>query len=169
MCWCLKVFFRVCANLTCRLCSFIVHQLYKICCVCWCPNFTSTSSSNRYESNRNSENNCEAIFHESFYQDVDRNTAEKLLYKKQDGTFIIRPTHIANCVAILSVIQNDRIFHLTIRRRRDGKLSLGNEKINERCFGSLNELINFYISNYLMLQSTDATKAHTLLLPFLGC
>lgn len=101
---------------------------------------------------------------EDFFKAVSRHSVENLLENKQNGTFIIRPSKNTN-LAILSVIQDDKIFHLNIRRRQDGLIALGNEKANEKCFKDLDSLINYYISNYLLLFSNQE-KSFTLLLPY---
>lgn len=101
---------------------------------------------------------------EDFLKAVSRSSAENLLKNKQNGTFIIRPSKHSN-LGILSVIQEDKIFHLNIRRREDGLIALGNEKTNEKCFKDLESLINYYISNYLVMYSNEE-KSLTLLLPY---
>lgn len=101
---------------------------------------------------------------EDFFKVVSRVAAENLLENKQNGTFIIRPSKNSN-LGILSVVQDDKIFHLNIRRRQDGLIALGNEKTNEKCFKDLESLINYYISNYLVLYS-NGEKNLTLLLPY---
>lgn len=103
---------------------------------------------------------------EDFFKAVSRDSAENLLENKQNGTFIIRPSKNSN-LGILSVIQDDKIFHLNIRKRQDGLIALGNEKANEKCFKDLESLINYYISNYLVLFSNEE-KSLTLLLPYRG-
>lgn len=106
------------------------------------------------------------LIKETFYKDVDRETAEQLLKNKQNGTFIIRPSNSSK-LGTLSVVQDARVFHLTIRRRdQDNCIALGTEKSNERCFNSINSLINYYISNYLILCSRKERRTFTLLLPF---
>lgn len=98
--------------------------------------------------------------------DVDRTTSEELLENEQSGTFIIRPSSgQSRAIATLSVIQDGRTFHLAIRRRLDESLALGVEKANEKSFKDINTLINYYVSNYLILFSNGNTT-HTLLLPY---
>lgn len=100
---------------------------------------------------------------EEFYKGITREVAEDLLDHKQNGTFIIRPSK--NSLGTLSVVQDNRIFHLSIRKRQDGLIALGNEKSNEKCFKDIDSLINYYISNYLVLCS-NGEKSLTLLLPY---
>ncbi|KAL1497711.1 hypothetical protein ABEB36_008623 [Hypothenemus hampei] len=159
MCLCLKVICRVVANLVRRFTSEILDFIYKMCVFCCCT------------CNRRSDvfRKCELIKEtsEAFYKDVNRETAEKLLKNKQNGTFIIRPSQTSK-LGTLSVVQDSKIFHLNIRRRdQDNCVALGQEKNNEKCFRSVNSLINYYISNYLILSSNGA-RVLTLLLPYRG-
>lgn len=50
-----------------------------------------------------------------------------------NGTFIVRPSKHGGSDApvTLSLQYNKRIFHILIRKRTDGKLALGTEKIGE--------------------------------------
>ncbi|XP_023312593.1 uncharacterized protein LOC111692724, partial [Anoplophora glabripennis] len=100
---------------------------------------------------------------EEFYKGISREVAEDLLDNKQNGTFIIRPSR--DSLGTLSVIQDSRVYHLSIRRRQDGLIALGNEKSNEKCFKDIDSLINYYISNYLVLCS-NGQRSLTLLLPY---
>lgn len=104
---------------------------------------------------------------EQFYQRVDREGAEALLEDKQNGTFIIRPSASANSLGTMSITQDNRIFHLNIRQREDDMIALGTERINEKHFADVNALINYHISNYLILYS-DGETYRTLLLPYRG-
>lgn len=102
---------------------------------------------------------------EAFYKDVTRDGAEKLLMNKQNGTFVIRPSRKSK-LGTLSVVQDFRIYHLNIRtREQDGNVALGKEKDNEKCFASISSLINYYVSNYLILSSNGITTL-TLLIPY---
>lgn len=102
---------------------------------------------------------------EAFYKDVTRDGAEKLLMNKQNGTFVIRPSRKSK-LGTLSVVQDFRIYHLNIRtREQDGNVALGREKDNEKCFASISSLINYYVSNYLILSSNGITTL-TLLIPY---
>lgn len=51
------------------------------------------------------------------------------------------------------------------RRREDGLIALGMEKQNEKCFRDVDCMINYYISNYLVLYG-DGRKSMALLLPY---
>lgn len=104
---------------------------------------------------------------EEFYRNVDRRTVEKLLENRQNGTFIIRPpTSIGDSIGTLSLIQDGRFWHLNIRKRKDDEMiALGMEKKNEKCFRDVDCMINYYISNYLVLFG-DGKQSMTLLLPY---
>ncbi|CAH1116442.1 unnamed protein product [Phaedon cochleariae] len=156
MCWYSKVFFRVFANLAVRLCSESLDAAYKMCSLCWC--------SKCYVKETNNDFIIETS--EEFYKEVSRESAEVLLENRQNGTFIIRPSKNSN-LGTLSVIQDSKIFHLSIRKRLDGFIALGNEKLNEKCFRNVDYLINYYVSNYLLLYSNEGNiQINTLLIPF---
>ncbi|KAH1025582.1 uncharacterized protein LOC109544440 [Dendroctonus ponderosae] len=155
MCLCSKVIYRVLANLTRRLCSLAIDVGYKMCIFCC------------FSAHRTDPATCEMIKEtsEAFYKDVSREMVEKLLKNQQNGTFIIRPSNTSK-LGTLSLVQDRRIFHLKIRRReQDNCIALGREKNNEKCFSNLNSLINYYVSNYLILCS-NGRRIMTLLLPY---
>lgn len=101
---------------------------------------------------------------EEFHKEVSREMAEKLLEGKQNGTFIIRPSKNCN-LGTMSVVQDEKVFHLGVRRREDGRVALGVEKADEKSFKDLNSLINYYVSNYLVVFSRGE-KVRILLLPY---
>lgn len=103
---------------------------------------------------------------EDFYQNVNREEAESLLKDRQNGTFLIRPSSSSKCsLGTMSIVQNEKIFHLNVRIRQDEFVALGVEKPNEKSFQNLNTLINYYISNYLVLYS-NGTESNALLIPY---
>lgn len=103
---------------------------------------------------------------ENFYQNINREEAENLLRNRQNGTFVIRPSLAAHSLGTMSIVQEDKIFHLNVRRRDDGLIALGVQKFNEKAFGDLSNLINYYVSNYLVLCS-EGIKCNALLIPYL--
>ncbi|XP_044760023.1 uncharacterized protein LOC123317517 [Coccinella septempunctata] len=159
MCWCFKVSFKVVRNLSKRCFRELLFCVYGMCLVCFC-------SRNGYYAEEDAESNEEDQVKEEFYKNVSREKAEYLLEDRQDGTFIIRPSNRSK-VGVLSVVQDNKVFHLNIRRRDDDLIALGSEKINEKTFEDLDNLINYYISNYLVLYS-DEQQTLTLLLPYRG-
>ncbi|GJQ73407.1 hypothetical protein Trydic_g13771 [Trypoxylus dichotomus] len=180
MCWWgFKVFLRVFGNLASRIIADTVDASYKICttllCPCRCSNTAnSTVISVLPHQQRHMSDNSEMVHEficrvprEQFYQDVGRDEVEVLLENKQNGTFIIRPSTLANSLGTLSIIQDNRIFHLNIRQKEDDTIALGSERINEKHFTDVNALINYHISNYLILYSNGETY-RTLLLPYRG-
>ncbi|CAH1376558.1 unnamed protein product [Tenebrio molitor] len=153
MCWCFEVFCGVLTNLTYRFFIELSDASYRMRSLCCCKR-------------KQEANECGVVKDatEDFYKEVSRDAAENLLKNKQDGTFIIRPSKNCN-LGTLSVVQDRKIFHLNVRRREDGMVALGTEKDNEKCFQDVNSLINYYISNYLVLYSRGV-KTLTLLLPY---
>ncbi|XP_076256683.1 uncharacterized protein LOC143194022 [Rhynchophorus ferrugineus] len=157
MCLCFKVFFRVLVNLVARYKTELADAIYKMCLFCCCSKQKQTAQHTDY--------NIIGDATETFYQNVNRHDVELLLKHRQNGTFIIRPSKKSD-LGTLSLVQDEKIFHLNIRRREnDNLIALGMEKMNEKCFDSLNSLINYYISNYLVLYSSG-TRTLTLLLPY---
>lgn len=102
---------------------------------------------------------------EDFYQNVNREGAENLLRDRQNGTFLIRPTSNKCSLGTMSIVQNEKIFHVNVRIRQDSFIALGVEKPNEKSFHNLDTLINYYISNYLVLYS-NGTQCNALLIPY---
>lgn len=103
---------------------------------------------------------------EDFYQNVNRDEAENLLRNRQNGTFLIRPSsNKCTSLGTMSIVQNEKIYHLNVRIRDDSYVALGVEKQNEKSFHHLDHLINYYISNYLVLYS-NGIECNTLLIPF---
>ncbi|CAG9773930.1 unnamed protein product [Ceutorhynchus assimilis] len=153
-----KVICRVLANLFGRLGTDLLDFGYRMYGFCCC---------NKVGDQKEDIASCELIREtsEAFYKNVSRERAEILLENKQNGTFIIRPSKRSK-LGTLSVVQDSKIFHLNIRRRdQDNCVALGREKTNEKTFNSINGLINYYISNYLILCS-NGRKTFTLLLPY---
>ncbi|KAJ8923012.1 hypothetical protein NQ315_001560 [Exocentrus adspersus] len=156
MCWCFKVFFLLSGNLTTRICTDLLDCFYNMCAFCCCnARIAPDDATGRFD--------LVGEATEEFYKEVSREVAEDLLDHKQNGTFIIRPSR--QFMGTLSVVQDGRVFHLNLRRRQDGLVALGNEKDNEKCFKDVDSLINYYISNYLVLYS-NGQRSQTLLLPY---
>lgn len=88
-----------------------------------------------------------------------------MLQDRQNGTFLIRPTLVEGSLGTMSIVQNDRIYHLNVRVRADGLVALGVEKPNEKAFQNLDALIDYYVSNYLVLYSNGA-QSNALLIPY---
>lgn len=97
-----------------------------------------------------------------------RETCESLLVGRRDGTFLVRPSSpsTSGVVATLSVVSGGRVRHLKVRRRSDGKVALGNEKANEMAFRDADALLDYYVSNYLLLACSDGEVRRTLLMPY---
>ncbi|XP_044253185.1 uncharacterized protein LOC123004134 [Tribolium madens] len=145
MCWCLKVSFSVVVNLAQRS----LGHVFDVFAMCRGTGDVGDAAVDATE---------------TFYKEVGRDVAERLLANKQNGTFIIRPSKNRN-LGTLSVVQDHKIFHLNIRRREDGGVALGEEKDDEKAFKDVNSMINYYISNYLVVFSRGE-KTRTLLLPY---
>ncbi|KAG5893381.1 hypothetical protein JTB14_024500 [Gonioctena quinquepunctata] len=153
MCWYPEVFFGVLGNLTGRLFADLLHVAYMCYFRCCAKGFDEEYGDEFIKETT-----------EEFFKEVSREYSEILLENRQNGTFIIRPSKNSN-LGTMSVIQDNKIFHLSIRRREDGFIALGNEKTNEKCFKDMDSLINYYISNHLVLYS-DGDISQTLLIPF---
>ncbi|KAK9881250.1 hypothetical protein WA026_015368 [Henosepilachna vigintioctopunctata] len=157
MCWCLRVSIKVFRNLISRVFSEFLYCINNnMCLICCC-----SKSGHAVEIKEGYE---EKEPRDEFYKNISREKAEYLLENRQDGTFIIRPSKNSNLGA-LSLVQDSKVFHLNIRSRDDNLVALGIEKIDEKTFKDIDHLINYYISNYLVLYS-DEKETLTLLLPY---
>ncbi|KAJ3624324.1 hypothetical protein MTP99_017960 [Tenebrio molitor] len=170
MCWCFEVFCGVLTNLTYRFFIELSDASYRMRSLCCCKRKQEANECGKCGTFKGlperhfGDLGVVKDATEDFYKEVSRDAAENLLKNKQDGTFIIRPSKNCN-LGTLSVVQDRKIFHLNVRRREDGMVALGTEKDNEKCFQDVNSLINYYISNYLVLYSRGV-KTLTLLLPY---
>jgi len=82
-----------------------------------------------------------------WFHRVERDVAEALLKNEGlRGSYLVRESKRAgeNNPYTLTIFYDDKISHLNIRIRSDGKYALGKEKGNEKPFDSVEELISFH-------------------------
>lgn len=98
-----------------------------------------------------------------WFFNVDRKKAESILAPLGNGTFLIRPSKHggANASFTLSLQFNNRVFHVLIRSRADGKIALGTEKKEENCFYTLYELVDFHYNEAMQLHSGSKVTGTT--------
>lgn len=98
-----------------------------------------------------------------WFFNVDRKKAESILAPLGNGTFLIRPSKHggANASFTLSLQFNNRVFHVLIRSRADGKMALGTEKKEENCFYTLYELVDFHYNEAMQLHSGSKVTGTT--------
>lgn len=95
-----------------------------------------------------------SIQSKSWFVATDRAGAEALLEPSTvDGSFLVRPSSKPDNVATLSVVQSAQVFHINIRRRNDGWLALGKPKEHEHCFAAIQDLVEFYQQETLVINS----------------
>lgn len=51
------------------------------------------------------------------------------------------------------MLQNSKPFHINVRKRHDGWLSLGTSKPNEHCFATVKDIVDFYKNETLLINS----------------
>ncbi|XP_017131786.1 uncharacterized protein LOC108148961 [Drosophila elegans] len=90
---------------------------------------------------------------EQYYFTVDRPTAERMLYGREDGSCLVRPFKAADqCIRyIVSIWAADQFYHLFVRQvDRRQRYAIGQQKSRERCFGSPSEIVEFYSTHPLL-------------------
>lgn len=88
---------------------------------------------------------------------TDRPGAELCLKEKNfDGAFLVRPSSNPDNVCTLSVLQNNQAFHINVRERHDGWLALGKYKPNEHCFATVQDIVDLYKNETLLINSCGA-------------
>lgn len=91
------------------------------------------------------------VENEAYYMNIDRTEAENLLKGQPDGTFILRPSSQPNHAYTLSVSCSNAVHNVGIRRRPDGRLSLGFARKGERSFASITALLQHHKKRRLLL------------------
>ncbi|GLH02862.1 Uncharacterized protein GBIM_08819 [Gryllus bimaculatus] len=88
-----------------------------------------------------------------WYFNVDRARGEEILRNSEDGTFMIRPSSKTQNALTLTLKYGKRPFNICVRHRPDGRFALGTAKPTEQTFSSVEELVNHYKTNELLLYS----------------
>lgn len=98
-----------------------------------------------------------------WYHNVDRKQSEELLKNGEDGSFLVRPSSQGHNALTLTLWYNGRLYNISIRHRSDGRYALGTEKAKEQSFTSVEELIENYKSEKLVLYSGGEKTGRALL------
>lgn len=98
-----------------------------------------------------------------WYHNVDRKQAEEMLRNGEDGSFLVRPSKQSQNPLSLTLWYRRRLYNIGIRQRLDGRYALGTEKENEQSFASVEELVQNYQSEKLVLYSGGEKTGRTLL------
>nr|XP_027202030.1 B-cell linker protein-like [Dermatophagoides pteronyssinus] len=107
-----------------------------------------------------------------WFQDIERDDAENLLIRHYniDGAFLVRKSKRAGiCMPYtLTLYFNHRIFHLNIRIRSDQQYALGTEKLREKTFQTIADLIEHHYQEpiYLTSRGMIAGKTTLISMPF---
>ncbi|XP_021921143.1 B-cell linker protein-like isoform X2 [Zootermopsis nevadensis] len=103
------------------------------------------------------------LSHQPWYHNVDRKQGEDMLRNGENGSFLVRPSSQPQNPLTLVLWYNRRLYNISIRYRADGRYALGSEKANELSFASVEELVQNYQSEKLVLFSAGEKTGRTLL------
>lgn len=103
------------------------------------------------------------ISQQPWYHDVDRRQAEEMVHNAEDGCFLVRPSSQSQNPLTLTLWYKRRPYNISIRQRSDGRCALGTEKTNEQSFASVEDLIQNYQAEKLVLYSGGEKVGRTLL------
>lgn len=98
---------------------------------------------------------------EQYYFTVDRNTAERMLNGREDGSCLVRPFRAPDeCIRyIVSIWSADQFYHLFVRQLdRRQRYAIGQKKPRERYFSSPSEIIEFYSEHPLLCTNKIRTQ-----------
>lgn len=101
--------------------------------------------------------------HQPWFHNVDRKQAEELIKNGVDGYFLIRPSSQSQNPLTLTLWYNQRVYNISVRQRKDGRIALGFEKPDEQSFLSIEEMIVNYQSENLLLFSRNERTGRTVL------
>ncbi|GFT04190.1 uncharacterized protein NPIL_600631 [Nephila pilipes] len=120
------------------------------------------------KSEENSLNNKQPLDIQQYpwFHEMEREDAEAAVRKLNEaGSFVVRPSKRAgkDNPYSLTVLHEDRLFHLNIRQRADNTFALGKEKEKEKTFASVVELITFHLSEPILLKNRGESAGKTIL------
>ncbi|XP_034254768.1 B-cell linker protein-like [Thrips palmi] len=101
--------------------------------------------------------------HQPWFHNVDRKQAEELIKNGVDGYFLIRPSSQSQNPLTLTLWYNQRVYNISVRQRKDGRIALGFEKPDEQSFSSIEEMVINYQSENLLLFSRNERTGRTVL------
>lgn len=104
-----------------------------------------------------------SLDHQPWFHNVDRKQAEELIKNGVDGYFLIRPSSQSQNPLTLTLWYNQRVYNISVRQRKDGRIALGFEKPDEQSFSSIEEMVTNYQSENLLLFSRNERTGRTVL------
>lgn len=108
----------------------------------------------------------EAIHVHPWFHEIERQEAELLIKDLgQSGAFLVRPSKRAGKENpyTLTILHDEKVFHLNIRERSDGMFALGKEKKKEKSFLYVEELISYHQTEPIILTSRGESAGQTIL------
>ncbi|KAI0207260.1 hypothetical protein LSAT2_008068 [Lamellibrachia satsuma] len=102
-----------------------------------------------------------------YFGDIDRHEAvDKIEILRQDGAYLIRNSaRDPNNPYTLSLFYKNKVWHLHIRIRPDGKCAIGALKPDEECFAGVPELIEYHKDNSITLMGQNGGETQLVIHP----
>ncbi|XP_039314209.1 serine/arginine repetitive matrix protein 1 isoform X2 [Solenopsis invicta] len=87
---------------------------------------------------------------------------ERTYSNPQNGYFLLRPstTNPGNPLALVLWFK-DRVYNVPVRKRNDNRYALGSAKMNERSFSTVEEIVQLYMKEELILYSGGVPTGST--------
>ncbi|GBM27533.1 hypothetical protein AVEN_257847-1 [Araneus ventricosus] len=101
-----------------------------------------------------------------WFHEIEREDAEAAVRKlSEPGSFVVRPSKRAGKENpySLTVLHEEKLFHLNIRLRPDNTFALGKEKEKEKTFATVADLITFHLSEPILLKNRGEAAGKTIL------
>ncbi|XP_055936193.1 lymphocyte cytosolic protein 2-like isoform X3 [Argiope bruennichi] len=101
-----------------------------------------------------------------WFHEIEREDAEAAVRKlNEPGSFVVRPSKRAGKENpySLTVLHEDKLFHLNIRLRPDNTFALGKEKEKEKTFATVADLITFHLNEPILLKNRGEAAGKTIL------
>lgn len=87
-----------------------------------------------------------------WFQQMDRKAAQEFVLRGGQGCFVIRPSVTTRSLT-LTLCHDNRAYNILIRLREDGLLALGSRKIHEITFRTVEEMVQHYQKEQLIIYS----------------
>lgn len=99
-----------------------------------------------------------------WFQQFDRKAAQDFVLRGGDGCFVVRPSGTTRSLT-LTLCYGNKSYNILIRRREDGLLALGSKKHNEISFRTVEEMVQHYQKEELILYSSGELIGRSKLRP----
>jgi len=99
-----------------------------------------------------------------WYQAIDRRRAEQLVKQlNRDGGFVVRDSKHGGQGSpyTLTVYNNNKVFNINIRVRKDMMIALGKEKVDEEVYPSIERMVEHHTMHSLKLTAGDTGTQHS--------